>query len=137
MNRNQVVALIGDTLLTDSIEASLAERNDLWVLRMSTAEDLPVACRFFIPDFIIADLNAVALASVITYMTRYPGISLLGMESQSDRVTAVSCDQFTVQSSADLARVIRQALHPLDQAQVPAIAMGAPFTLQFGDTAPA
>jgi len=137
MNRNQVVALIGDTLLTDSIEASLAERNDLWVLRMSTAEDLPVVCRFFIPDFIIADLNTVALASVITYMTQYPGISLLGMESQSDRVTAVSCDQFTVQSAADLARVIRQTLHATEQDHVPTLSIGIPYPIHLGDTAPA
>ncbi len=71
--------------------------------------DLPKTCRFFIPDFIIADLNTVTLTSVVGYMTRYPGISLLGI-GRSLTVTAVSCDQFTVQSSADLARVIRQAL---------------------------
>jgi hypothetical protein len=136
MNRNQVVALIGDTLLTDAIEASLAERNDLWVLRMATADDIPSVCRFFIPDFIIADLNTVALASVITYMTQYPGTSLLGMESRSDRVIALSCDQFTVQSAADLARVIRQTLHQEEQAYAPASPLGAPYALRFGDAAP-
>jgi hypothetical protein len=120
MAENQIIALIGDTLLIDSIEASLGSRDDLWVVRMSGVADLPVACSLFIPDFIIADLRTVEMCTVLEYLTRYPGVSLLGVEARSDRVVAVNCDHFSVQSAEELTRLIRGAVHPSAARSIPA-----------------
>ncbi len=122
--------------IADAIEASLASRAYLWVLRVATVEGLPQACRVFVPDFIIADLTTVSLASLLECVTRYPGVSVLGMESTSDRVLAVSCDQFAVHSTTDLTRAIGQSLHrlPAERGAIAStLAVGGSIHNRYGD----
>lgn len=112
MTDSQVVALVGNSLLTDSIEASLKARDSLWVVHVSVAAELPRVTGPFIPDVIIADLHVVGLTSVLDYLTLYPGVALLGVEARSECVTAFNCERFTIHTADDLAQVIRATTRP-------------------------
>ncbi|MGC9467666.1 MAG: hypothetical protein ACP5HS_03680 [Anaerolineae bacterium] len=103
----QTIALVGDSLLMDIVEATLKTKPGLKVVRLSGSEDMDARRRAAPPDLIIVDLQTVDQASILTYLLRYPGVQLLAVEANSDRVIALSSQHYTAECSDDLTQIIK------------------------------
>jgi hypothetical protein len=112
----QTVALIGDSLLIDSIEAALNAKPNLSVMRLASFGDgfeqrLPSS-----PDLVIVDLQIVQLGPILAYLLGFPGIPVLGIETNSNQVIALSSRHYTAECSDDLTRIIKDiAPVPVDR----------------------
>lgn len=125
MSHQQIVALAGESLLTDSVEASLRTKPDFSVVRLVPGSELYDGRTAVRPDLIIADLHALQFSHMLAYLMKYPDVALLGIDPISSRVLALSCQHHTVETADDLARVIREmappargAAHPTELATV-------------------
>ena len=67
----QVVALLGESLLMDSIEASLSPNPDLNIVRLSCDPSTPVLWSA-VPHLILTDLNQLHQRTVLNYLERFP-----------------------------------------------------------------
>ncbi|MBN1247306.1 MAG: hypothetical protein JXC32_06580, partial [Anaerolineae bacterium] len=92
---SRLVALLGESLLMDSVEAILnrvrEHPHSLDVVRlpvMSADQGPPPR---LMPDLIISDLSAVQLCDVSHYLDYFPYIPFLGIDPTSHRVLALSC----------------------------------------------
>jgi len=105
----KIVGLIGESLLMDTIEASLDAESDLSVLRLPAD---PAALDIWpaLPDLIITDVNDLQQRTVYDYLQRFPETPMLGMDASSHRVISISCEPFSVRSSRDLADIVREKL---------------------------
>jgi hypothetical protein len=106
----QTIALVGDSLLTDSIKAALEAKPHLTVIHLPSSGDgfdqrLP-----FLPDLVIVDLRAVQMAPILAYLLRFPGVPILGIEANSNQVIALSSRSFTAECSDDLTRIIKDMI---------------------------
>jgi chemotaxis response regulator CheB len=111
----QVVVLYGDSLLMDTIEASLGQRPDLGVLRIpSSLNDATERIQSLGPDLVIFDLDDPHSNFAIPFLRRKPGVPLLGLDLTSSRVLAFSSQQYTTLTARDLAHVIETQAEPAE-----------------------
>ena len=111
----QVVVLYGDSLLMDTVEASLGQRPDLGVLRIpNSLIDASERIQSLGPDLIIFDLDAPHSDFVLPFLRHKPGVPLLGLDLTSSRVLAFSSQQYTTLTARDLAHVIEVQAEPAE-----------------------
>ena len=108
-----VVALLGESLLMDSIEASLSSKPDLNIVRLSSdpsAMDLWPA----VPNLILTDLNELHQRTIFSYLKQFPDTPMVGIDATSHRVITISIEPYAVRSTEDLTAVIRNKVlrHP-------------------------
>lgn len=107
MTEQRVVALFGDSLLMDTVEASLADNHDLGVIRIhNTVASAAERLASLGPDLIILDLNDLHSDMMVTLLRDQPHIPLLCVDITSSKVVALSCQHYTVLTVNDLAEVI-------------------------------
>lgn len=119
----QTIALVGNSLLTDTIEAMLKAKPHLIVKRLPLPGDGFERRLFPAPDLIIVDLHAVQLAPILTYLVKYPGVPVLGIEINSNQVIALSSRNYTARCSDDLTHIIKDmvaASEPMERLRVAA-----------------
>ena len=101
--------LYGDSLLMDTIEASLEASQDLGVMRIhATVADVGGRLESLCPDLIILDLNTPHSQQVIPFLWDHPGIPILGLDITCGRVVAMSSKPYLVQSVGDLAELVEK-----------------------------
>lgn len=116
MEEQHVVMLLGNSLFVAGVEASLRGHPGLEVVRIDTTFPNAVqrldALR---PDVIIFDLTAPNSPFSNLYfpssiLQEHPGLSLIGLDLNSNKVLVLSGQQYTVLAASDLAQVIQTLL---------------------------
>ena len=111
MRGKKVIALLGDTLLIDSIEASLSTKEELGLVRIDTrVGNLVEHLGRLHPDAIIFDANDPQAQLVVLFYHTQPNVLLLGLDIRCSRVVSLSCQHHTAHSANDLTRVITGSL---------------------------
>jgi hypothetical protein len=108
MGEQRIVALYGDTLLMDAVEASLEDTQDLGVIRIhNTVNDVVERMKALGPDLVIFDVNDPNSWFVFALLRERPGIPLLCLDITRSKVIALNCQQFTTLTAQELAEVIQ------------------------------
>jgi hypothetical protein len=108
MEKRRIVVLFGDSLLMDTVEASLGTMKDVGVMRVyTTVTDIADRLRSYSPDMIIFELNTTQPNIVIPFLVNQPGVPLLGLDITSSKVVVLSSQQHTVLTANDLDQLIR------------------------------
>ena len=108
MEERRIIVLFGDSLLMDTVEASLGTMQDLGVMRIyTTVTDIAHRLQSYSPDLIIFELNSLLPNVVIPFLVDQPGVPLLGLDITSSRVVVLSSQQHTVLTANDLDNLIR------------------------------
>ena len=108
MENRRTVVLFGDSLLLDTVEASLADYGELGVVRIhATVTDIGERLKALCPDLIIFDWDAAHLQLVIPLLRDQPGVPLLGLDVTSSKVIVLNSQQYVTPTVNDLAQVIQ------------------------------
>jgi chemotaxis response regulator CheB len=108
MKERRVLVLFGDSLLMDTVEASLEKNPALGVVRIHTAvADLGERLKCLGPDVVIFDLDTPHLEFVLPFLRDKPGVPLLGLDVNCNKVIALSSHRYTALTAHDLAQVIQ------------------------------
>ena len=109
MRAKRVIALFGDSLLIDTVEASLQNSQGLGVVRVqTTTSDALDRLKALCPDLIIFDLNDPNSRLVIPFFRDHQSTPLLCLDVTCSKVLALSCQHYTATSAHDLERLIYQ-----------------------------
>ncbi len=108
MKDRRIVVLFGESLLMDSVEASLGGNHQVALVRIRTAIadicDRLVSLR---PDMVIFDLDSLHTRFVVPFLRKYPGTPLLGLDVNCSKVVVLSSQQYTVLTVDDLSEMIQ------------------------------
>jgi CheY-like chemotaxis protein len=108
MEKGRLIVLFGDSLLMDTVEASLEGIQDLGVMRIHTGvAEVEERIKSLRPDLVILDLNTPQSSSILPFLRDIPDIPLLGLDVTCSKVMALSCQQYVALTADDLADVIR------------------------------
>jgi hypothetical protein len=108
MGKQRLVALYGDNLLMDTVEASLAGKEGLGVIRIhTTVNGVVERLKALGPDLVIFDMNDPNSWFVFALLRERPGTPLLCLDITQSKVIALNCWQFTALTADDLAEVIQ------------------------------
>jgi len=111
MAKQRLVVLFGDSLLMDTVEASLAELEELGVMRVHTGVvDVIGRLNALRPDLIVFDLDTPHTQFLLPYLRQQPDAALLGLDITCSRVVALSSHHYSAPTFADLAQVIENHL---------------------------
>jgi hypothetical protein len=106
--KQRIVALFGDSLLMDAVEASLEDHRDLGVIRVhTTVADGAQRLKSLCPDLVIVDLNDTNAQFVLPLLQDLPDVPLLCLDANCSKVISLSCRQYTARTSSDLAHLIK------------------------------
>jgi len=116
MKEQHIVVLYGNSLFMAGVEASLRGRHGLDVVRIdATLPDAAQRLDALRPDVVIFDLTApdspLAIRHsqfAISFLSEHPGISLIGLDLNSNTMIVFSSQQHTVLTANDLAQVIQK-----------------------------
>jgi AmiR/NasT family two-component response regulator len=108
MGEQRLVALYGDNLLMDTVEASLAGNKGLGLIRIhTTVNDVAERLKALSPDLVIFDMNDPNSWFVFALPREQPRTFLLCLDITQSKVIALNCQQFTALTADDLAEVIQ------------------------------
>ncbi len=108
MENRRIVVLIGDSLLMDTVEASLGENQAFGVMRIyTTVTGIADRLKSLYPDAIIFDWDTPHLGFVLSFLKNQPGIPLLGLDVTCSKVIALFSEQHLTLTINDLARVVK------------------------------
>jgi len=108
MEERRMVVLFGDSLLMDTVEASLGNRQELGVMRIhTTVTDVEERLKSICPDLIIFDLDAPHSQFVLPFLRDQPGVPLLGLDVTCSRAIALSSQHYITLTANDLVQVIQ------------------------------
>ena len=108
MSKQRIVALFGDSLLMDSVEASLGTHEELGVIRIDTSiADATQRLKTMCPDLVILDLSDLNAHLVLPFLRDLPGVPLLCLDISCNKVISLSSQQYTALTSKDLAHLIK------------------------------
>lgn len=111
MDDAHLIVLFGDSLLLDSVEASLSRDAQCSVMRLRTAAP-EVAARLQVlrPDLVIFDLDGAHFRSLMPFVKVRPGVPLLGVDINCPNVVGLACHHYTAFNVDDLKDVIQHHL---------------------------
>jgi DNA-binding NarL/FixJ family response regulator len=113
MKTQRKVVLVGNSLLMAGVEASLQGRSEMDARRIdATPPDVVQRLNALQPDVVIFDLTAPdSLFSDPHFSTailqKRPGISLIGLDPNSNKALVLSGEEHTLLAANDLARAIQ------------------------------
>ncbi len=107
MKKDCLVILFGDSLLMDTVEASLSDSPEFGIIRFHTtvsnvAERLQTLC----PDLVVFDINSPIAQFALSFLKEQPSVPLLGLDVTCSKVVSLSCEHHAVLTADDLADVI-------------------------------
>ncbi len=103
------MALFGDSLFIDSIEASLQASHELGLVRVhASVGDVVERLKILGPDLIIFDSLDSTLPFVVPFLRDRPDVPLLCLDVNCSRVTIVSGEHYLARSASDLANLIER-----------------------------
>lgn len=107
MAEQQLVVLFGDSLLMDAVDANLAHREDLSLVRIRTViPDIVPRLYSLDPDLIVFDFDDVHSQFLLPMLRIKIGMSLIGLDSNFSTAIRLTSHQYLELTSDDLARVI-------------------------------
>ena len=90
MENRRIVVLVGDSLLLDTVEASLGERREFGVMRIyTTVTNIAERVKSLYPDAIIFDWDTPHLGFVLSFLKDRPGVPLLGLDVTRSKAIAL------------------------------------------------
>jgi hypothetical protein len=108
MSEYQLVVLLGDSLLMDTVEASLRKKRALGMVRIQGDIDSWQACiEVLCPDLVIFDWGTPGAQIALSLLRNQPGIPLIGIDITTNNVTVLSSCQCTPLAANDLTEVIQ------------------------------
>lgn len=107
------MALFGDSLFIDSIEASLRASHSLGLVRIhSSVNNVVERLKVLGPDLIIFDSMDQTMQFIVPFLRDRPDVPLLCVDVDTSRVIVVSGEHYLARSASDLANLIeRQTNH--------------------------
>ena len=111
VNEVRVLALCGESLLIEGIEASLQHRQGVEVVLLDTSQpDAVQALDKLSPDIIVFDLTPSQLSFVFTFLRIHTDIVLIGLDMDRDLALFLSGEWRVLPTLADLMQVIEARL---------------------------
>jgi hypothetical protein len=108
MTKQRVVALFGDSLLIDTIEASLQDDQELGIVRIhASVNDVLARIKALCPDLVILDMQDPHTQFILPFFQEESSVPLLCLDVSCSKVIALTCKHFTAVSAGDLAQIIR------------------------------
>ena len=103
----RVLALCGETLLIESIKASLQDREGVEIVLLDTSRpDAVQALDKINPDIIVFALTPRHLSFVFTFLRTHPDVDLIGLDIDHDLALFLSGEWCILPTLADLMQVI-------------------------------
>lgn len=107
VNRVRVLALCGESLLIEGIEASLQDREGVEVVLLDTSQPGAVQdLDKLSPDIIVFDLTPSQLTCVFSFLRTQTDVVLIGLDINSDLALILSGERCMLPTVADLMQVI-------------------------------
>jgi hypothetical protein len=107
MHKDCLVVLFGDSLLMDTVEASLSDSPHFGIIRFhQTVTNVAARLKTLQPNLIVFDLGSPLSQFIIPFLQEQPSVPLLGLDVTSSRVIALSCEHYPVLTVDDLSKVI-------------------------------
>jgi hypothetical protein len=118
MEKQRLVALFGDSLLIDTVEATLQNREELGIVRIpNSVNDVTEHLRALCPDLIILDSSDPNTQFLLPSFLEQASVPLLCLDVSCNTVVALSCQHYTARTTNELTHVIQ-----MQTAQRPATA---------------
>jgi hypothetical protein len=103
----RVLALCGESVLIEGLEASLRDREGVEIVLLDTSRPGEVQVLDKLrPDIIVFDLTPHQLSFVFTFLRTHIDVVLIGLDIDSDRVLFLSGEWRMLPTVADLMQVI-------------------------------
>jgi hypothetical protein len=113
MDESQLVVLFGDSLLMDTVEASLENNGSVGMMRIhATVPNIGEWLKTLCPDLIILDLNAPDSSRIIPFLWDQPGIPLLCLDVTCSRAIVLSSQPYAARTAVELANLIEMQTAP-------------------------
>jgi DNA-binding NarL/FixJ family response regulator len=107
----RVLALCGESVLIEGIEASLQDNEGIEIVRLDTSQPGAVQVLSGLsPDILIFDLTPIQLSCVFTFLRTYTDIVLIGLDIDCNLVLFLSAEWRMLPTVADLMQVIEARL---------------------------
>jgi DNA-binding NarL/FixJ family response regulator len=107
VTRVRVLALCGESLLIEGIEASLRDREGVEIVLLDTSRpDTVQVLDKLSPDIIVFDLTPSQLNCVFTFLRTHTDIVLIGLDLDRDLALVLSGEWRRLPTVADLMQVI-------------------------------
>ena len=108
MDDRRIVVLFGDSLLMDTVEASLDENPELGVMRMhSNVPDIGQRLKSIQPHLIIFDWDAPHCQFVLPFLREQSGVPLLGLDVTCSKAIMLCSQEHTILTADELAELIQ------------------------------
>jgi DNA-binding NarL/FixJ family response regulator len=108
MPEKKKVILYGSSLFIAGLDASLSDIPGLEIQRVEArlGNDLELV-RAGTPDVIIVDLGVASKNLTLALLQKFPGVTMIGLDPESDQLLILSVQQQKAQAAADLVKVIQ------------------------------
>ncbi len=107
----RVLALCGESVLIEGIEASLQDREGVEIVLLDASQPGAVQVLDKLsPDIIVFDLTPSQLSCVFTFLRTHPDVVLIGLDIDFDRVLFLSGEWRMLPTVADLMQVIEERI---------------------------
>jgi hypothetical protein len=107
MEQRQRVILYGDSLILETVGASLQKRPQLEVIALSNPCPSAEQLAAMKPDVILFDMGTPRPEAAFSLLATCPGLLLVGVDPDRNRAVAWSGQQLCELSTSDLVEVIR------------------------------
>ena len=111
MDERQLIVLYGDTLLIDGVEACLAGKHELDVIRVNaTLANVGQRLQAIAPDLVIFDVGTPVpelSKLIVPLLQKQPGIPFIGLDADNSEVISLCTTQYPSFSTKDLVDVIQ------------------------------
>lgn len=103
----RVLALCGESLLIEGLEASLQDREGVEVVLLKTSQpDVEQALDRLNPDIIIFDLTPSQLSCIFTFLRTRTDVVLIGLDINRDQALFLSAEWRMPPTVADLMQMV-------------------------------
>jgi hypothetical protein len=108
MQNQRVVALYGNSLLMDIVEASLGKTQELGVVRVDGSSSGAVErLKSLRPDMIVVDSSEPDSQFVISFFKDRAGVPLLCLDPDCNKAMLLSCQHYTSLTTTDLTDLVQ------------------------------
>lgn len=108
MDDRRIIVLFGDSLLMDTVEASLGENPELGIMRIhSNMPDIGERLRSIQPHLIIFDWDAPHCQFVLPFLREQSGTLLLGLDVTCSKAIMLCSQEHTILTADELTELIQ------------------------------
>jgi hypothetical protein len=127
MRTEPLLVLLGDSLILDSVEASLTGDQAFSVIRLRSAHpEIAERLRALAPNLIIFDLDARDFHSIIPFLKARSGVPLLGIDVNGNIAVSLTCTHHRAQNQGDLRAIVNSYIDPVSTSRSQALSRLTP-----------